>query len=284
MMTVNGESIDPALVDEAFMRIKAKAESESEGSCCERDDEFREAARDEVINGILLSQEAERRVPAPGKDEVREQLEQTLRKWREHGASWDLLEAQRDQLRAELVAKLRMDRFVDEIWSGLPELGDDDLRTWHEKNADTFRRPTRAKVLHMVRFPEEAQPATDYRLLLDLRKRILNGEDFAKLAKEHTRKADGEIDLGWIEHERVLNTFETMLFSLGEKEVSPVFFYEQALHLVWPEEVEPEHVAPFEEVTDEVRELALAEQRREALQQLAAELRKTAEINEAVEA
>jgi parvulin-like peptidyl-prolyl isomerase len=282
-MTVNGERVDPSLVDEAFMRIKAEAEARSEGSCCERDGEFRQMARDEVIDGILLSQEAEKRIPLPDKEEVRQRFEQTLREWREHGASWDLLEAQRDQLRAELVAKLRMDRFAESIWSGLPELTEDDLRAWHRDHPETFRRPARAKVLHLVRFPDEADPAADYRLLNELRRQVLEGADFAELASEHTRKPDGGIDLGWIGHERILNTFETMLFSLGEKEVSPVFYYEQALHLVWPEQVEPEHVAPFEEVADQVRELAHGEQRRKALKELANQLRETARIHEAVE-
>jgi hypothetical protein len=282
-MIVNGEAIDPSLIDEAFTRIKAAAEALSEGSCCERDGEFREQAKDEVIEGILLAQEAERTVPAPGKNEIRERFEDTLREWREHGASWDLLEAQRDQLRAELVAKLRMDRFVESVWSELPELSDDDLRAWHHSHPDEFRQPARAKVLHIVLFPNESTPAEDYRTLIGLREQILEGADFAELAKAHTKKADGNIDLGWIEHERILNGFETMLFSLREKEVSPVFYYEQALHLIWPEIIEPEHIESFEEVADRVRKMALTEQRRNALHQLALKLKETAEIEEPAE-
>ncbi|WP_379716017.1 peptidylprolyl isomerase [Haloferula chungangensis] len=260
------------------MRIKAGAEASSEVSCCERDEEFRALAKDEVIDGILLAQEAEKSTPLPDKDEIREHFEQTLREWRENGASWDLLEAQRDQLRAELVAKLRMDRFVESIWTKLPELTEDDLRHWHRDHAAEFRRPARAKVLHIVIFPDESNPAEDFSKLLALREQVLEGADFAELAKTHTQKNDGNIDLGWIEHERVLNTFETMLFSLREKEVSPVFYYEQALHLIWPEAIEAEHTAAFEDVADQVRELALTAQRREALHQLALELKDQAEI------
>ena len=280
MIIVNGEAVDPSLIDDAFMRIKGAAEALSEGSCCERDDEFRQQAKDEVIDGILLAQEAERSVPKPDKDEIREHFEQTLREWREHGASWDLLEAQRDQLRAELIAKLRMDRFVESVWSDIPELSEDDFRAWHRDHSNEFRRPARAKVLHIVIFPNESKPSEAYRELLGIREQVLDGADFAELAKAHTKKPDGNIDLGWIEHERVLNAFETMLFSLRAKEVSPVFFYEQALHLIWPEEVEAEHIAPFDEVAEQVREMALTAQRRAALQQRAQELRKTAEITE----
>lgn len=278
MVIVNGEAIDPSLIDEAFMRIKAAAEAKSEASCCERDDEFREQAQDEVIEGILLAQEAERSVPTPDKDEIREKFEQTLREWREHGASWDLLEAQRDQLRSELVAKLRMDRFVESVWSELPVLTDDDHRAWHRDHADEFRRPARAKVLHIVIFPDESNPSEDFKKLLGIREQVLDGGNFAELAKANTQKKDGNIDLDWIEHERILNTFETMLFSLREKEISPVFFYEQALHLIWPEQTEAEYTAEFEDVAEQVREMSLTSQRREALHQLAIELKEKAEI------
>ncbi|MGB6221657.1 peptidylprolyl isomerase [Haloferula sp.] len=278
MVTINGEVVDPILIDEAFMRIKAAAEGKSESSCCERDDEFLEQARNEVIEGILLAQEAERIIPTPEQGEIREHFEETLREWRAHGASWDLLEAQRDQLRGEIVAKLRMDRFVESVWSGLPELGENDLHAWYRDHQDEFRRPARSKVLHLVIFPDESNPADDYRKLAGIRNDILDGADFAELASAHTQKADREIDLGWIEQERILNTFESMLFSLRENEVSPVFYYEQALHLIWPVIVEPEHIAPYETVADQVREMALTDQRRRALHEFALKLKTEAVI------
>lgn len=277
MLKVNGETIDPDLIDEAFMRIKSEAEAATEVSCCERDEEFREQAEEEVIEGVLLAQEAERRVPEPPADEVRSTLEDSLREWRSHGASWDMLEKQRDQLRDETVARMRMEKFAETVWADLPEPDEMALRSWFEQNEDRFRKRARAKVRHLVRFPD-SDPSGEYRLMLSLRERALAGEDFAKLADEHTSREDKQTDLGWIEHERLLNGFETMLFSLREGEVSPVFFYEQCLHLVRIEELEPEHVPTFEDLEEEVRELCIADQRREALHQLAIELRETSEV------
>jgi hypothetical protein len=278
VITVNGETIDPALVDEAFNRIKSDAETRSEISCCERDEEFRSRAEDEVIEGILLAQEAEKRTPEPPKEEIRSAFENTLREWREHGASWDLLEAQRNELREEVSARLRMEHFAQSIWSQLPDLDEAGLRDWYHLHAEDFRKPARAKVLHLIRFPENGEPGDEYRSLVEWRHQILDGADFGDIARSHTAKRDGDIDLGWIEHERVLNPFEAMLFSLRENEISPVFFYEQALHLVWVEALEPEQVTPFEEIEGEIRELALADQRRQALHELAVELRRTALI------
>lgn len=278
MLRINGENVDPALIEDTFVRLKAEAEMLSEISCCERDEEFREKAGEEVIDGILLAQEAERSVPNPPADEVRTAFEDTLRQWRQHGASWDLLDAQRDALRAETVSRLRMEKFTTGLWSGLPELTSDDLRTWYDANLVRFRTPPAARVLHLVRFPELPDPWDDYSVMLDLRRRALDGEDFADLAKQHTMKRGGEIDMEWIEQQRVFNPFEAMLFSLREGEISPVFFYEQALHLVQAVEVRAAAVKPFDEVADTIRDEVEHARRRQVLVDLAAKLRESAVI------
>ncbi|MEK7949382.1 peptidylprolyl isomerase [Luteolibacter soli] len=278
MPRVNGEPVDPALIEDTFIRLKAEAELASEVSCCERDDEFRERAEEEVIDGILLAQEAERRVPEPSADEARAAFEDTLREWRRHGASWDLLDAQRESLRAETISNLRMQRFTDSLWKELPELTYDDLRTWYGENLVRFRTPAAAKVLHLVRFPEGADPWDDYAAMLDFRRRALEGEDFAELAVGNTQKKGGEIDLGWIDQQRLLNPFEAMLFSLREGEISPVFHYEQAYHLVKVTEARVASVQPFEEVAEGIREEVERARRLQVLKDLAAELRAKAVI------
>lgn len=278
MLRINGEPVDPSLIEDTFARLKAEAEALSQVSCCERDDEFRARAEQEVIDGILLSQEAERRTPEPPADEIRAAFEQTLREWREHGASWELLDSQRSHLRSETVARMKLERFTRELWSTLPELTEDDLREWYRTHPADFRTPAAAQVLHLVHFPAAEDPWEDYSRMLDLRRRALEGEDFAGLALAHTGKKDREIDLGWIEQERIFNPFEAMLFSLREQEISPVFYYEQAYHLVKAIAIRPADVRPFEEVIDTLREERERHRRREALQALATDLRTTAEI------
>ncbi len=278
MLRINGETVDPALIEDAFLRLKSEAEALSQVSCCERDAEFRARAEEEIIDGILLAQEAERSVPPPSAEETREAFEATLRRWREHGASWDLLDAQRDSLRDETVADLRMERFTASLWRELPPLTDDDLRTWYLDHAARFRKAPAARVLHLVRFPGGGDPWDDYAAMLDLRRRALDGEDFAALAREHTAKKSGETDLGWIELERPFNPFEAMLFSLREGEISPVFHYEQAYHLVQAVEIRPASVQPFEEVAETVRAELETARRSSILQSLAARLRENAVI------
>ena len=58
-LVINGQTIDDAVIDQEFSAIKAHYESMGSISCCERDDEFRGFARDNITFRALLTQEIE---------------------------------------------------------------------------------------------------------------------------------------------------------------------------------------------------------------------------------
>lgn len=277
MIEVNGEPVDPALIDDAFARLKSAAELRSSLSCCEHDAHFREQAVREVVDGILLAQEAERRVPKPGADEIRQALEDELRLWRGHGASWDVLEQQRDAIRDEVIARLRMERFTTDLWRDIEVPDDDALRAWLEENPGPFLLPARIRVTHLLRHPG-LDPWETHRQLCDIREQALNGADFTALAATHTERQDGTIDLGWLTRESAPDPIEILLFSLRAGEMSPVVFHDQTFHLFRIDEAEPARLPPFEEIAATARQAAIDEARRRILQSLAADLRLSADI------
>ena len=282
MIRINGELVDPNLVEETFSRIKSEAEARLQVSCCERDEEFMTEAEEEVIDSILIAQEADRRQPEIPADQLKDRLEATIKLYRKHGASWDMLEAQRPQLRDECVANLRMESLLDAVLADVPELTDEDVRKYYSANVDDYRCKPEVRCLHLVKLLEpDDQPVSPMDLLekmISLREEVLGDADFAEVAKRETDKHDKEIDLGWIPLDRPSNPFESILFSLREDEVSPVLCYEHAYHLIKVTGIKPSEAPPFEELEKEIRERAENERRRTALKQLAATLRKDATV------
>src|SRR6476661_8943917 len=69
-LIVNGQRIDDSIVQSEFSQIKAYFENLGNVSCCERDDEFRGYARQNVVARALLAQEAIRRNPPVPEAEV----------------------------------------------------------------------------------------------------------------------------------------------------------------------------------------------------------------------
>lgn len=278
MLVINQEPIDPSLIEDAFQRIKTTAEMLTEVSCCERDDEFLAQAEEEVIDGILLAQEAEKRFPKLDESLVKPAMEKALRQWRENGASWELIEKHHAQIHQETTASLRMECFTNQLFADIVEPGDADIADYYRSHTHDYFTPPAVHALHLLRFPDHAQPWIEYSHLLALRQQILEGADFATLAREHTQKHNKEIDLDWITLERALHPFEAILFSLREKEISPIISHDNALHLVYPIEVKPAVQIPLEEKAGEIREHLLRQQKQRILRELAATLRSSAVI------
>lgn len=280
MLIVNQEPVDPALIEDAFQRIKTNAELLADVSCCERDDEFFAQAREEVIDGILLAQEAEKRHPKLDPERIKEAMEKALRLWRENGASWELIEKQHAQIHQETSAALRMEIFTDELFATLKPPEDKEIQTYYREHLSDFFTPPAVHALHLLVFPDHVRPWDAYSTMLDLRRQVLDGADFASLALAHTQKHNKEIDLDWITLERVLHPFEAILFSLREKEISPIISHDNALHLVYAKEVRPAVQVPLEEKSDSIRDLLIRQKKQRILRDLAARLRREAVIEE----
>ena len=280
MLRVNGELIDPNLLEDAFARIKSEAEARLQVSCCERDPEFMEQAEEEVIDSVLIAQEAEAQFPTLPDDEVKARLENTLKEYRKHGASWEMLEAQRDSLQDECEANLRMEKFLDGVLAGKTDVSDEDVQSYYKENEREFRTVAEVRVLHFMKSLEKHE---DPVLLLEemgqLRESLVDGADFEKIAKAETEKESGEIDLGWITFDRPSNPIESIMFTMRLAEVSPVIAYEHSYHILKIAEMKPSVVRPFEEVREDIVHRVEFEKRRSALRDFAASLREGATVD-----
>ncbi|MGC6466536.1 MAG: peptidylprolyl isomerase [Akkermansiaceae bacterium] len=279
MLRVNGELVDQELVEETFSRIKAEEEQRLQISCCERDPEFYEQAEQEVADSILIAQEAENRFAEIPEEEIKPQLKEMIDTYREHGASWEMLEAQRDMMRHEIAASLRMDKLISDVMGDDEQVSEEEVEAFYQECLDDYRTPAEASCLHVMKtLNEDTTPAAVFQRMCELREEAMEGGDFEEIAKRETEKSTGELDLGWITLDRPTNPFEATLFSMRDGEVSPVIVYEHALHLIKVTGRKDEQLAPREEIQEELEYRALARKKRAALQELAKELRTTAKI------
>ena len=281
MLRVNGEVVDHELVMQSFDRIKAAEEQRIQGECCERDPEFLSQAQQEVADSVLIAQESERRFESIPEEEIAPLLKQMIEEYRNYGASWDFLEERREMMRYELSASLRMDKLVNELLGDDREVREEEVEAFFKEHEFDYVSPAEVRSLHLVKHVDPNEnPMKLYAKMCELRKEALkgdaSGEDFQKLIEEESEGATGEY--GWLALEQPTNSFEVILFSLAEGEVSPVFMNGNSWHLVMVAERKEEVRTQREEVEDELRERILGQRRRLALQALAVKLREDAEI------
>ena len=130
-LLINGERVDDAILDSEFSGIKSYFESLGNVSCCERNDEFRGYARQNVIARVLLNQEAMRSHPPVAESEVEEAIAKLKE---EHGGEerfFQTVGATPDQIgmiRRDVEANLRVRKMLEGLVASDAAPSDDELR------------------------------------------------------------------------------------------------------------------------------------------------------------
>jgi hypothetical protein len=287
-LLINGERIDDAILDSEFSGIKSYFESLGNVSCCERNDEFRGYARQNVIARVLLNQEALRSHPPVPESEVEEAITKLKD---EHGGEerfFQTIGATPDQIgmiRRDVEANLRVRKMLEGLVAKDPAPSDSELRAYYEKNIDAYKTAEEVRASHILKAPTRGeQRQSVYQELREVREKLLAGEDFDELAKTHSDKASDHIDLGFFKRGELAEEFELVAFSMNVGEISPVFASPFGLHLVKVTERKPAMPKPFDEVREQVREHFLQDRQQEKTRLLVEELQGKATIEDEVPA
>jgi parvulin-like peptidyl-prolyl isomerase len=283
-LVINGERIDDAVVDGEFSGIKAYFESLGNVSCCERNDEFRGYARQNVIARVLLAQEAMRsRPPVPDAE-----IDEAIAKLKEeHGGEQRFFAAigagaeQMDTIRRDVELNLRVRKMLEELSAKDPAPSGPELRAYYENNIEAYKTFEEVRASHILKAPSRGeQRETAYQELRQVREKLLTGEDFDALAKKHSDKADDHIDLGFFKRGELAEEFELVAFSMNVGEISPVFGSPFGFHIVKVTERKPATPKPFDEVRDQLREHFLQDRQQENTRKLVESLQAKATIED----
>ncbi len=182
----------------------------------------------------------------------------------------DALRFERDQVRLIIVnIPTEVDpelTFSDEELASFAVTQEARLRTLYQENIREYDLPERAHARHIL--VRTAPTATDEELQVfrdrieAIRQRIVDGEDFAEVAKtesEDPGSAERGGDLGTFGRGEMLPTFEDAVFNSSAGELSDVLKTEFGFHIFYTESVLPAESHSYEEVRDELAQRALAE-------------------------
>jgi len=282
-LVINGQTFDDAVIEQEFSAIKAHYESLGSISCCERDDEFRGYARDNITFRALLTQEAQRTIPEPEVQEVARAFDKLKE---EHGgddqfyASMGLSPEQDGLIQRDLSVNLQVESLRDSACQSIPAPTEAECRAYYESHIQQFSDKDEVRASHIFKSVRETEKREAiFMALCEVRQRLVDGADFTELAQVHSDKPAEEIDLGFFKRGELMDEFEIVTFSMKEGEVSPVFATQHGFHLAKVTERKTGKPKAFRSVRTDI-EAELAAQRQEAkLQELVDELKKTAKIN-----
>jgi parvulin-like peptidyl-prolyl isomerase len=283
-LIINGQRVDEALVGAEFAGIKSYHERLGNVSCCERDDEFRGYARQNIIARVLLTQEALNSTPSPSADEIQKAFDKLKE---EHGGEKRFFvnigatPDQTDQIRNDISINLRVEKMIDNLCADQPEPTDAELRDFYEQHLSVFMSPEEIRASHISKSPPRAEQRDEaYKQFREVRKQLLAGADFDEMARQHSDRGQELIDLGFFSRGQLPEEFELVAFSMNVGEVSPVFASGVGYHIVKVTDYKPSAAKPFDDVKDEVRTLILQQRRQEKMRELVATLQAKAQIEE----
>ena len=143
---------------------------------------------------------------------------------------------------------------LDTVKQGI-DVDENALRQRYEEQREQLTTPETREARHiLITVPDGADDATveaARQKLLDLKKRIDAGEDFAALAREFSQDPGSAADggsLGEVEKGMMVKPFEDALFALQPGQVSDPVRTQFGWHLIRLDGINPGGTQPFEEV------------------------------------
>ncbi len=116
-------------------------------------------------------------------------------------------------------------------------VSDEEIAKYYKENKEKYLVPD-SRELEYVKFeltPTRADSQAVYQQILDLRRRILAGENFETVAAEFTEDPSGSKnggDLGWFGKGTMVEPFEKAAFSLGKGQISNPVLTSYGYHLI----------------------------------------------------
>jgi peptidyl-prolyl cis-trans isomerase C len=287
--SVNGVLIPRSFLEREVRRFEEQALSQGQMVDETQRDQLNRQALDTHVDIELLYQESQRRGFEISDDRVEEQVSSLRSQFGDeegYAAALEKIGISDDELRTEFRRQLAIQDMIDtDIASGV-SVTQQESTEFYESNPDYFFSPEQVRASHILILVgpdagEEEQSEARSRML-EIRQRILAGEDFAELATEFSEdgsSANGG-DLGFFRREQMVKPFADAAFSLDIGEVSEVVTTQYGLHLIKVTDRKEESVVPFEQAEPQIVQYLQREKTMVAVEELAAQLRGQAEIEE----
>ena len=287
--SVNGVLIPSSFLQREIRRFEEQELSQGQLVDEAQRDQLSRQALDTLIDIELLYQESQRRGFEISEERVEEQVSGLRSQFGDeegYAAALEQIGISGDELRTEFRRQLAIQDMIDTDIAPAVGVTQEESTEFYQSNPGYFFSPEQVRASHILILlsPDAAEEEKSQARsrLLGIRERILAGEDFAELANqfsEDSSSANGG-DLGFFRREQMVKPFADAAFSLDIGELSDVVTTQYGLHLIQVTDRREESVTPFEQVQMQIFQYLQREKTMVAIEELAAQLRSRAEIEE----
>lgn len=241
--------------------------------------QLRELAREDVIERVLLEQEAAKdKSPIPPAA-----LETRLQQFRatSSGQASCITPMNEETIVEQVKAELRLDRLIGKVIGKVSRPKPKEVSDYYHSDPDRFQAPELVRAAHIVKNVDENQnEAVALAAMEDIREKLQAGADFAELADRFSDCPGAGGDLGYFPQGQMVPEFDAVVFNMVIGEVSDIFRTPFGFHIAKLLDRTPAGVPPLAEVREAIEDGLYRAKQERAIREFVERLRSKANIRE----
>lgn len=259
-------------------------------------EEYRPQLERQVLDGLITRALLEREANELGIEISDDRLDETLAQFKSqfpNESAYKIALEQEGFTEDEFLTELRRQMTIEELINrrvyDSVEVTEESMRSFYDGNPQYFQRPEQVTARHIILTTEGITDESELRAkrdeLAEIRREIVNGADFAEVAKERSEgpSASNGGQLGQFGRGQMVPAFEEAAFALEPGEVSDIVETQFGYHIIEVLDKTSSSVESYEEAKENIRSFLTEQERNVAAQHYLADLRKEAEIVELIE-
>ncbi len=285
---VNGTVISRGDFQREFDRVwRQKGTKEKLADASKLAELKREALESLITRELLFQESRKRNIKAAPDDIDREfrQLKGQFANETQFAETMTRLKLNEALIREQMAHGLAIRALVNEAIASKIAVSEDEIRTYFERHKETFTQPPQVHLSHILIAVDPAWSSAQKKAAAEkaakLRERLAEGEDFGRLAAQHSNddqsKEQGG-DIGWFSPGQLVATLEKKVETLKDGEVSPVIEDRFGLQIIKVVERKAALTPPLDELKGKIRGMVKQEKGLKQLQPFIKKLRDAAKV------
>ncbi|MDX1951772.1 MAG: peptidylprolyl isomerase [Verrucomicrobiota bacterium] len=289
-----GVEVRSSQVEEALIAFKANRAASGQPVPRSQEKAIEKEILDRLISTQLFLARAKPEDEARGKEMARKFIEENKSKAPSEAAFYRQIRAgglTPEQFVKQVEEQAVVKAVIDRELKSKVNITAEDMKKFEAENPSLFVEPEQLRASHIhlsFKDPITKEPlsgearAAKKKLIEELRSRALKGEDFAKLAREHSEDANSKEKGGEYKFSKgqMPPEFEAAAFSLKPDQLSEVVTTRYGYHIIKLHERIDSGKIPLKEVEEKVREIMVQKSIQAELPKFLEQLRKEAELVE----
>jgi len=264
---INGEQVKKLEIKEEAERMRPHYQNVfRDQSPDEQEKQLKEWARENVIERIILKQEARK----DKRPITQEKFEDAFKKLLDDNGGkekfykdFNVTPAKEKKIKADLELQLRVERLLEDVYQDLKTPSTNEVKKYYAKNKDKYKIPEQVRAAHIVKYVNEQESSVKaYNDIIKIQKELEAGNTFEELADKTSDCPGNGGDLGYFPRGEMVQEFEDIVFSLGIGEVSDIIRSGFGYHIAKVYDKRPAKLIEFEHVKNDIIK-KLTEEKRE---------------------